>query len=269
MMKTGFTMAQEEKKYYSIGAISKACAVLEMLSTKPAFELAELYKALEMPKTTVHRILLTLCDEGYVHQNERGGLYALTYKLFSLGRRVINSHNIVDAAKPYVTALLEQFDETVNLCVISGTTMLIIDKQSTSQALRPDNIVGTFFAVFYSASGKAYLAFSSEAKRAELLEKIRLETRPVISDQMYEVFLQELEDTKKTGIAYDNEEIYAGVRCIAVPIFDCDNNPIAAFSISAPSIRLHNKNIERFEMALLESAKNLSLQLGSTHPLYN
>lgn len=262
-------MPQEGKKYYTIGALSKACALLEKLSEKKAWELAELCKAMSMPKTTVHRMLLTLEDEGYVTQEQRGGLYSLSYKLFSIGRRVVNYTNIVDAAKPYAKQLLDQLDETVNLCVVSGTDMLILDKQTTTQALRPDNIVGTSFPIFYSASGKAFLAFASQEYHDALLVKIRLNTRPMITEQAYSIFLQELEEVRGSGLAYDNEELYAGVRCIAVPIFDFNNIPIAAFSVSAPTIRLSRKSLERIEMGLLEAGKKLSLQLGSTHPLYN
>jgi len=260
---------QKEKKYYTIGAITKACALLEKLSEKRAWELTSLCKALNMPKTTVHRMLLTLEDEGFVIQEQRGGLYGLTYKLFSLGRKAVSYINIVDESKKYALCLLEQIDETVNLCVISGTDMLILDKQPTTQALKPDNIVGTSFPIFYSASGKAFIAFSSQDYQDTMLEKIHINTRPNITDRAFEYFLQELDEVRKTGLAYDNEEIFAGVRCIAVPIFDFNNVPIAAFSVTAPSIRLNKKNTERIELCLLEAGKKLSLQLGSTHALYS
>ena len=53
-------MRERPKKYYTIGSIAKACDVLEMLATKQSWDLAELSRALKLPKTTVHRILLTL-----------------------------------------------------------------------------------------------------------------------------------------------------------------------------------------------------------------
>lgn len=256
-------MENENKKYYNIGVLSKTFMLIETLSTKSSFELRELSKILSMPKTTVHRILLTLCDEGYV-THYGGGRYALSYKLFSVGRKVLSSNSVMDIAKPYMAKLLEDYNETVNLCVASGTDMVIIDKLSTSHALKPDNIVGTSFAIFYSASGKALMAFASEKDFQDLMDKIKKETKPKISAKEYKAFLEEVAEVKRTGIAYDNEEIYEGVRCIASPILNYDDVPIAALSISAPSARLSQESIETLQNALIEVTKNISRQLGSS-----
>ncbi len=256
---------EEDKKYYTVAVLSKACQVIETLATKNSFELNELCKAVNLPKTTVHRILLTLCDEGYVSQS-RGGVYALSYKFFSIGKSVINRFSISDIAKPYMSELLNKFNETVNLCVASGIDMVIIDKCSTLHTLKPDNIVGTSFAIYYSASGKAYLGFMPKDNRSFLLNKILTETKPEINPEVHQNFMQELDLTQKTGIAYDNEEIYEGVRCLATPILNYDNVPVAALSVSAPTVRLAPETLISLEKELLLMAKNISLQLGSSYP---
>ncbi|MEG2171619.1 MAG: IclR family transcriptional regulator [Desulfovibrionaceae bacterium] len=261
-------MPQADKKYYTIGAITKACTLLEKLSEKKTWELSELCKALDMPKTTVHRMLLTLEDEGFVTQAHWGGMYSLSYKLFSIGRKVVNYSNIVDVVKPFTEYLLDELDETINLCVVSGTDMIILDKKVTTQALRPDNIVGSSFPIFYSASGKAFLSFTPQEYYDATLEKIRANTTPRISDQAFTGFLQEISDARVSGLAYDNEEIFQGVRCVAAPIIDLRNNAIAALSVSAPTVRLSKKTVEKIERLLFTAAKKISLQLGTTHPLY-
>lgn len=259
-------MEDKEKKYYTIAVLSKTCRILEALSTKNAFELADLVKTVKMPKTTVHRILMTLCAEGYVTQSSRGGLYSLSYKLFSLSRSVINQNNIVSIFQPHASKLLAEFNETVNLCITSGIEMVIVDKHSTTHTLKPDNIVGTSFAIFYSASGKATLAFYEESEFNKMMKLIQEQTTPTITKQSIELFLQDIKNTKQSGIAYDNEEIYQGVRCVATPIFDYNDKPIGAISISAPSVRLDINAIEEMETRLREEAKKISLQLGSSYP---
>ncbi len=110
----------QPKKYYEIGSVSKACLLIETLSTKKSWELAELSRALGLPKTTVHRMLLTLEDNGYVFQEKQRGEYCLSFKLFSIGSRILRHSSLVDMARPYCRELLEAVDETVNLCVVSG-----------------------------------------------------------------------------------------------------------------------------------------------------
>lgn len=258
----------EDKKYYTIGSIKKVCTLLDVLSEKKEWELSELCRTLDMPKTTVHRMLLTLEDEGYVLQEGRGGKYALSYKLFHLGRKIVDFSNIVDMCKQIANRLHEEIDETVNICVLSGTDMIILDKRASSHALRTDNLVGTSFPIAYSASGKVCLAYTDQERYAPLLRKIRQETIPVLTDKAYRVFLQEVEDARSSGFAYDNEEIFPGVRCIAVPLLDYSNISVGALSVSVPTIRLYKKAQEHIEHALFNAGREISLKMGTTHPLY-
>lgn len=257
-----------EKKYYTISAITKACTVLDMLAAKQSWDLAELARAAKLPKTTVHRILLTFEDSGYVQQEQHSKRYYLSHKVFTLANAVLAGTNLREMASPHCKDLLAQFNETVNLCVVSGIDMVIVDKHVTTQTLRPDNIVGSSFPIFYSASGKAFLAFSDPAYYHEILPKIKNNTLPAISEEAFQAFLEEIEEVKKTGIAFDNEEIYQGVRCISAPIFDFSEHCVGAISVTAPTVRLTSDLIEKMSVSLLKTARNISLRLGSSNPLF-
>ncbi len=257
-----------EKKYYTISAITKACTILDTLAAKQSWDLAELARTAKLPKTTVHRILLTFEDSGYVQQEQHSKRYYLSHKVFTLANAVLAGSNLREVASPPCKDLLAQFNETVNLCVASGTDMVIIDKYVTSQTLRPDNIVGSSFPIFYSASGKAYLAFSESGYFQEILPKIKQETAPAVNDTAFEAFLEEIAEVQKTGIAFDNEEIYQGVRCISAPLFDFSEHSVGAISVTAPTVRLTQDRIETISQALLKTAKTISQRLGSSNPLF-
>ncbi len=257
-------MMKQTKKYYEIGAISKACLLIEMLSTKKSWELAELCKALEMPKTTVHRMLLTLEDNGYVLQEKQRGEYCLSFKPFSIGSRVLQHSNLVDIARPYCRELLEAVDETVNLCVVSGMEMLVVDKQVTSQMLRQDSIIGSSFPLFQSASGKIFLAFADESETEKVLTLIKNQRASMNSEQVMRDLYAELEKVRQTGLAYDYEEVFKGVRCTAAPVYDFQNKLVATVSISAPTVRLNKKTTAKIETHLLEAARKISQRLGAS-----
>ncbi len=259
---------ESQKKYYTIGSITKVCTLLNTLAEKREWELSELCHTLNMPKTTVHRMLLTLEDEGFVLHESKGGKYSLSYKLYRLGRKLVDSSNIVETSSQIANKLHECIDETVNICVPSGIDMIILDKRASSHALRTDNLVGSSFPIFYSASGKACLAFTDSERYPVLLEKIRQETRPIVTDNSFQAFLQEVENARNSGFAYDHEEIFPGVRCIAVPLLDFSNTAAGALSVSVPTIRLFKKAQEHIEQALFQAGKEISLKLGTTHPLY-
>jgi DNA-binding IclR family transcriptional regulator len=257
-------MLTQPKKYYEIGAISKVCLLIEMLSTRKSWELADLCKAVGMPKTTVHRMLLTLEDNGYVVQEKQRGEYCLSYKLFSIGSRILRHSSLVDIARPYCRELLEGVDETVNLCVVSGTEMLVVDKQVTSQMLRQDSIVGSAFPLFQSASGKIFLAFAEESETRKVLALIK-EQQPVLySEQAMSELKAELEIIRQTGLAYDYEEVFKGVRCTAAPIFDFQNKLAATISISAPTVRLNKKTIANIDSHIIQASRKISQRLGAS-----
>lgn len=254
----------QPKKYYEIGSVSKACLLIEMLSTQKSWELAELSRAVGLPKTTVHRMLLTLEDNGYVFQEKQRGEYCLSFKLFSIGSRVLRHSSLVDMARPYCRELLEAVDETVNLCVVSGTEMLVVDKQVTSQMLRQDSIVGSSFPLFQSASGKIFLAFAEEAEAEKVLALINEQSPALHTEQTMETLHAELKKVRQTGMAYDYEEVFKGVRCIAVPIFDYQNKLVAALSVSSPTVRLNASSIVNIEKNIVQASMKISLRLGAS-----
>ena len=257
-------MPKQPKKYYEIGSISKACLLIEMLSTKKSWELTDLCKAAGMPKTTVHRMLLTLEDNGYVVQEKQRGEYCLSFKLFSIGSRMLRHSSLVDIARPYCKELVEAVDETVNLCVVSGTEMLVVDKQVTSQMLRQDSIIGSSFPLFQSASGKVFLAFAAEEETEKVLALISGQSPSLHSEQVMGDLRLELEKVRQTGLAYDYEEVFKGVRCTAAPIYDFQNTLVATLSISAPTVRLNEKASANIKRHLIEAAQKISRRLGAS-----
>ncbi len=257
-------MSKQPKKYYEIGSITKVCLLIEMLSKQKSWELADLCKAVGMPKTTVHRILLTLEDNGYVVQEKQRGEYCLSFKLFSIGSRVLGHSNFVDIARPYCRELLEAVDETVNLCVVSGSEMLVVDKYVTSQMLRQDSIIGSSFPLFQSASGKIFLAFAEASETEKALALIKAQRPSSNFDQIMRELNMELEEVRRTGLAYDYEEVFKGVRCTAVPIYDFQNKFVASLSISAPTVRLNEKVAANIRTHIIQAAQKISQRLGAS-----
>ncbi len=257
-------MITKPKKYYEIGSIFKVCSLLEMLSTRKSWELSELCKEAKLPKTTVHRMLLTLEDNGYVVQEKQRGEYSLSFKLFSIGSRVLRHSNLVDIAKPYCRELLDAVDETVNLCVVAGTEMLVVDKQVTSQMLRQDSVIGSSFPLFQSASGKIFLAFAEKDESEKVLGLISDQYSSLHSKRQMVALQDELDMVRRTGLAHDYEEVFTGVRCTAAPIYDCQNTLIATLSISAPTVRLNEATSANIEKHLAGAARKISLRMGAS-----
>ncbi len=253
-------------QYYTIQSIVKVFEVIETMAMQSQWELAALSRQTNLPKTTVHRILLTLEEMGYVAQEKERGCYVLTLKIASLGNRIVNNIDLIEITRPYCRELRDTLDETVNLCTLSGTEMLVMDRQPSKQLLRQDSIVGSSFSCFYSASGKAYMAFLEEDELSRILDQIVLEAKGKITTNDIRRFREELAEIHKTCLAYDYEEVFSGVRCVASPVFDRHRKIVATIGISAPSVRLHNENLQGVAISVRNTAEQVSKRLGS--PFY-
>lgn len=254
----------EEKKYYEINSISKASQMLEILSTQKSWELGALSKAMGLPKSTTHRIVLTLKDNGYIVQEKGSSNYMLSYKLFSIGSRVLKNSSVVDVARPFCRELLKRIDETVNLCVVYGSQMLVVDRLVSSKPLRQDTSIGEMFPLLQSASGKIFLALGDEAEVADALQTTKDETNPQFVDELLASMYDELQAVKETWLAYDAEEVFQGVRCIAAPIFNYQSKVVSTLSVSVPTVRMTEASVTRIELNLSDITQQISAHLGFT-----
>ena len=120
----------------SIAVLDRAFVILEVLArSRRALTLAELAEEGRLPKPTVHRILKSLRDLGYVEQEDRGGAYELSGRLVSL-REYGRDQAVREKARPVMERLHAAFDETVNLGLLEGIFVRYVEVIETTQPLR-------------------------------------------------------------------------------------------------------------------------------------
>lgn len=217
----------------SIAVIDRAFSILEMMARagRP-LSLAELAKECRLPTPTVHRILQSLRDLGYVEAAERRGSYALAARLGSLRE---HSRDAVLRAKalPLMEALHAEFDETVNLGLIEGIYMRYAHVIETTQALRWIVKPGARDLFHTTALGRAVVAQMPPVQQARLIAKVCADM-PARRRPAARVRLEaELKATRLRGWALEEEETVVGVTCVAVSLAPL-GEPLVAVSVSVP-----------------------------------
>lgn len=251
-----------KKKYYTIGSVDRLLDLIEELSRRDAWELTELASRLGLPKTTVHRFLLTLLDRGYVVQEHGRGRYSLSLKLYGVASRMIEQTGIIAIARPYEEHLRDVLGETVNLTVPSGANMLVIDKRVSPQPLRQDIRIGSSFTIPFSASGRVYLAFADKDSQARVLADIRLSGDSAALERTQKL-IENPEEIRQKGYETDNLEQFDGIRCVAAPIFDASDRVCAAISVSVPIVRFSESFAESARVEVCSAAHSISQRLGA------
>lgn len=254
---------ETEGKSNSVKSVMKAFLIMEELDKSGELSIGELSERLLMDKATVHRLVTTIKDAGYVNQNQNSKKYSNSLKLLAMGNRVMDKTGIRHISRPYMEELAEKTGETINLGVRVENKIIYIDKLESSSTIKVGLGIGTSVPSYCSGLGKAILAFTSDEQKEEILDSISFEkfTDHSITDRAS--LNKELNKIKKKGFSIDDEEYVVGLICFGAPIFDFHGNPIAAISVSCPKYRYDEKShLQLYTGLALEAARNISKRMG-------
>lgn len=247
----------------TVQSVDRALSILEVLSDyEDGMGITEISTKIDLHKSTVHRLLVTLIHKGYVEQNSNTNKYRLTLKLFELGNKAIEKMDIASAAKPYLQQLMEDTNEVVHLVVREGTEIVYIDKVESENKIRMHSRIGTRSPMYCTSVGKAIMAHLEEEEINCIWDKsdIKRFTEYTILD--LETMKKTLEKVRETGYALDEEENELGIRCIGAPIFNHKAEVLGAISVSGPTIRVTKEKIEEFKASILKYSNAISRELG-------
>ncbi|MBL9206436.1 MAG: IclR family transcriptional regulator [Opitutaceae bacterium] len=237
----------------SIAVLDKAFSVLEVLArTGRELTLAEIAEEGRLPKPTVHRILRSLRDLGYVEQTDRRGTYQLSERLKSL-REYGRDEAVRNKALPVMEQLQREFDETVNLGLLEGVFVRYVHVLETSQPLRWIVKPGARDHFHTTALGRVIVAHLADEARKRLVNKATTSGTAAARKQHRSQLDQELTTTRTRGWGIEEEETVAGVACVAISL-GWLGEPLAAISVSVP--------VHRFPAARKKALIEAMLQVG-------
>lgn len=250
---------------YPIKSLVKALSIVEHLGASPSGNtLTEISKRLHIGKSTVHRLLSTLMDHDFVWLDPLSSRYILGARILQLSDQLSHQSILIRYGDPVLAHLARATDETCNLGVLDGGDVLYLIMKESKNPLRMAGQVGKRLPAHCTALGKALL---SEVPKEDLNQflgkKGQLSSPTQKSISTVSDLYGELTKIRQTRLAFDDEELYSGVSCVASPVRDHLGRIIAAISISYPKNRVDAKRLQEFRSLLLESATELSSRLGS------
>ena len=213
--------------------------------------------SLGLPKATVHRLLITAEEEGYLQRDVDGRSYGPGYRLRKLAANILSSQRVRTERLLIMKSLAERVGETCNLAAPGRYGMVYLDRVETHWPLRIQLPVGTQVPFNCTASGKMYLSSLRSDRLQRFLNSTVLngETRYSITDS--DALTHELAETRARGYSTDNQEFFEGMAALAVPIRDDEARLLTTLSIHAPIQRLDLAAMIGFLPELKEAARNL------------
>jgi DNA-binding IclR family transcriptional regulator len=247
-----------------IQSIERAAAILRLLSGRNRrLGVVQLAGELDLPKATVHGILRTLKDVGFVEQDPESGKYQLGAALLHMGSTYLDGNELRTRALNWADALASRSGESVRIGTLHANRVLIVH-----HVFRPDDSrqaleVGSLMPAHATALGKALLAHHGYVAAELASTPLQSFTPATLTDTYW--FRQELEQALKRGWASEVGELLTGAASIAAPVQDRTRVAVGAIGIAGPIERLCEDGRPRAELVgyVVEAAHAVSRELGA------
>ena len=245
-----------------VQVIQRSLNILETIAEKgEGFGILELARKIRLPNSTVHRLLNSLKNQGYVIQDPSTGKYSLGYKILSLAGKLLEGRNLKNLAVPYLKELTRKSGETSHLVIFDGEDAICIESVECSSNMRVCSPVGEKNPLHCTAVGKAILAnLPEETKNSFLKKSLKNFTENTLTSPGK--LKAELDAVKKNGYAVDREEYQAGISCVAAPIRDVRGTVTYAVGISYPSFRISKEKEREFIKYVKETSRRIGELFG-------
>ena len=251
----------ESRKQPPIQSITRAISILRCFSDKRELGLTEISKLVGLHKSTTAGIVNTLKDEAFLVQNQENGKLSLGIELFCLA--VNAKQGIGELSMPFLDNLLQETGETVNLAIRDGVNIVFVEKKESPHSMRICTSVGQRLPLYCTAIGKAILAFLEDSEVDSVINELvftKYTDNTITNGDMLRATLGTI---RSTGVAHDFEELENGLICVAVPIFNKRHQPVAAVSVSGPSVRMDEPIRKRIAGLLIRETQAISLKLSA------
>ena len=230
-------MVEDETEGMEIKSIKNSHEVLQFLLREREATLNRIAENVELSKSSVHKHLRTLSRLGTVEKTSGG--YGLGLELLTMGGSVRDRHPLFLHAQTEIAELAEDTGEIGVLSVPYRDKSLTIHQVPGSRAMNTDAYLGIQQSMHCTATGKSMLAFFDADRRQEVVDGLDLKRRSRNTITSKSALLEELEAIRKDRYAQNDEERLEGMRAVASPIVDRNDDRVhGAIAIAAPARRL-------------------------------
>ncbi|HLU42876.1 MAG TPA: IclR family transcriptional regulator [Microthrixaceae bacterium] len=213
--------------------VGRIAAIMDSFDQQdPVLSLVELSRRSGLPKSTAHRLAEQLRAMGWLERCHSG--YRVGMRLFELGGLAAKQAQLRDPALPHLHALAGQTGLAVQLAVLDSDEVVYLDRVTVGSYRLPTRQGGRMPA-YCTGLGKAMLAFDDAA--AQRVAESELPARTAHTIDSPASLRAELERVRSTGVAFDRQESYDGLGCVAAPIRN-SGRAIGAVSVTGPINRI-------------------------------
>jgi DNA-binding IclR family transcriptional regulator len=247
-----------------VQSVERVFDIIEYIANqRGAVNLSQVASDLELPVSTVHRLLGSLLERGYVEQAVSDRQYKIGIRFIELASQYLCSLELRTEAAPFLRELNRRGGHPAMMATMMDDEIVYLerlDEQGTN--LRNYSVIGQRRPLYSTSLGKAILMGLPILKQDEIIARLKFvqKTANTITDPQR--LKAELELSLERGYSRDNEEETLGFRCLGAPIRDYRNQVIAAISTSWIEDFFGSVDEEKLALLVIETAMKISQRMG-------
>jgi DNA-binding IclR family transcriptional regulator len=251
------------KDKVGIQSVNRAIAILSLFTHhRPRLGITEISHILSLPKGTVHGLVRTLLNAGFLQQDPETRKYQLGLKLYEMGITLAGNLEINQKAVGPANKLAKSASLVSRIAIWDGDSALItlnVDPRSNSLFVHQ---IGPRIPAYCSSLGKVILASLSDEELNAYLSQTKLVPYTPKTITQKERLLRELKETRQRGYSIDQEETTLGLVCIGAPISGKGGRLEASISLSGDPSRFQRKQLKDLCEKLIKTAGEISRSMG-------
>jgi DNA-binding IclR family transcriptional regulator len=253
------TNDNKNKFKYPIHSVEHAFSLLEiLLDNGLELGITELCRKTSLPKGTIHRLLGTLKNIGYIEQNPQNRKYHLTLKMLKLGTSMADNIGLSQVI-PYMKKLSQKFNESISLAILDRDEIVHLYSLSSDNTLKLDLKIGSNQPAYCTALGRVLIAYLPEEEIDNYFKRIKLKSYTSHTITNKDKLKRELKLVKQKGYSFVSEEYMRGVSCLAVPLKDNQGKVGASVSFSIPTARFDKNKLSLIIDSLISTAGEITI----------
>jgi DNA-binding IclR family transcriptional regulator len=246
-----------------VQSVRRALMILRILAEeRRSLGVTDMVHETGLPQATVHRLLATLVDQGWVERSPHTSRYRFGPGILGTTAVALAHAPLLERARPLLARLAASFELDSYLSALVGRRVVFLERAPVPGSRTEDFHPGIRQPAHCTAAGKALLAFLPEVER-HALYRDRNALRRYASATITEPAALEAELTgvRAAGYAEDHGEFVETWRSIAAPVFSADG-AVAALSCGGSAARMTPEKLQALRTELVLAAEDLSHQLG-------
>ena len=230
---------------YPIESVDRAIRLLSLFKTHDSLSLADISAALDVTRSSAHRLMAMFLWHGYAEQDPRTKQYSAGPDLLELSLAVTRRLQGGDWTKSVMQRVADELSETVHLVALNGTEVSFLDGIESGRALRAGLRVGQKLPAHATASGKVLLAALPNDQVEALFPADDLPRLTSSTVRTRAALLRQLDRAREDGYAVNSGESEPGLTAVSAVVRGPRPLLNLAVAVAIPSVRADARLLKR------------------------